>query len=329
MNILYIIGNGLDISHHMKTSYQDFFKDYLAISTGDPDIKAMKEDINSHRYETWADLEIGMGAYAYRCQNKDVFLKCLADIKSNLNLYLQKESEKIGLYKLSSHSGFVNPGLFLDPEPKNRFEVFRRRNKGQEVYINVMTFNYTSTLETLLAFKGETIKLANFTFLNSILHVHGLLNNMMVMGVNDSTQIPFASFSEDLDVVEEFIKPEFNDACMNNKNGICEALIKNANVIVLYGTSLGKSDVKWWRLIGQRMETEDYPLIIYLPYDETKAELARPNYLRRWTMGYVNEIRDKFDIQIDEKVLASRMCIAINRRLFQITKDTQQSSRTR
>ena len=29
MNILYIIGNGLDIAHHMKTSYQDFFKYYL------------------------------------------------------------------------------------------------------------------------------------------------------------------------------------------------------------------------------------------------------------------------------------------------------------
>ena len=95
MNILYIIGNGLDIAHHMKTSYQDFFKYYLGQVTVDKDILAMKRDINNHRYETWADLEMGMGAYSSQCANKDVFLKCLADIKSNLKTYLQKESEKI------------------------------------------------------------------------------------------------------------------------------------------------------------------------------------------------------------------------------------------
>ena len=53
MNILYIIGNGLDIAHHMKTSYQDFFTHYLALPTIDRDIVAMKKDIESHKYETW------------------------------------------------------------------------------------------------------------------------------------------------------------------------------------------------------------------------------------------------------------------------------------
>lgn len=107
MNILYIIGNGLDIAHHMKTAYQDFFKYYLKVASDDNDILLMKRDINSHRYETWADLEIGMGAYASQCANKEVFLKCLADIKSNLKEYLKKESEKIDLYKVSSLSGFL------------------------------------------------------------------------------------------------------------------------------------------------------------------------------------------------------------------------------
>lgn len=38
MNILYIIGNGLDIAHHMKTAYQDFFKYYLKVASDDNDI---------------------------------------------------------------------------------------------------------------------------------------------------------------------------------------------------------------------------------------------------------------------------------------------------
>ena len=53
----------------------------------------------------------------------------------------------------------------------------------------------------------------------------------MVMGVNDSSQISNSSLSEDIDIVEEFIKPEYNDACMNNKNTICESLINRADVI--------------------------------------------------------------------------------------------------
>lgn len=44
-------------------------------------------------------------------------------------------------------------------------------------------------------------------------------------------------------------------------------------------------------------------------------------------MEYVREIRDKFGIQLEEKVLASRICIAINKPLFTITKVTPQSGK--
>lgn len=323
MNILYIIGNGLDIAHHMKTAYQDFFKYYLKVASDDNDILLMKRDINSHRYETWADLEIGMGAYASQCANKEVFLKCLADIKSNLKEYLKKESEKIDLYKVSSLSGFYNPGIFLDPEPRNRYEMWSG-TKTADTVISVMTLNYTSTIEKLLGFNGSTLSYSRTIGLRSIHHIHGTLDdNMMVMGVNDSSQISNTDFNTDLDVIEEFIKPEFNDACMNNKNGIGESFILNADVIVIYGSSLGLSDDRWWKLIGRRMQSANYPLLVYLPYDEKKNQLAEPNHLRRWTLGYVNEIRDKFDIHLDEKLLAPRICIALNKRLFPIAKNPQ------
>jgi hypothetical protein len=127
-----------------------------------------------------------------------------------------------------------------------------------------------------------------------------------------------------MDVVEEFIKPEYNDACMNNKNRICESIIQEAEIIVLYGTSLGLSDDRWWKFIGKRMGNKDYPLLIYLPYDEKKDPQTAPNRLRRWTMEYVREIQIKFGITLDEKDLATRMCVALNKRLFPIKKVTQQ-----
>lgn len=331
MKILYIIGNGLDIALKMKTSYQDFFTYYLALSSIDKDILAMKEDIESHKYETWADLEMGLGSYSSKCADKDIFLKCITDIKRSLKEYLQKESQKIYDYRISSMLGFITPGLFLEPEPRVRYNLFRN-HMVIDTYINIITFNYTNTLEYLFEFKDQPLRLpisSPSTILNSIQHIHGTLDNMMVMGVNDSSQISNTSFNSDLDIVEDFIKPEFNDACMNNKNSICESLIKDAEMIVLYGSSLGLSDTKWWKLIGKRMELNDYPLLIYLPHDENKNQTMEPNRLRRWTMEYVREVRDKFGIQLDEEVLASRMCIALNKSLFQIGKATLQSNKTR
>lgn len=322
MNILYIIGNGLDIANHMKTSYQDFFKYYLEIPVNDEDIIAMKKDINSHKYETWADLEIGMGNYASQCSNKDIFLKCLADIKTNLKEYLQKESEKIKDYKLKSSLDFINPRRFLDPEPRVVYEQYRQRMSSGED-INVITLNYTPTLEFLLNFKGSAISLVSSVVLRSIQHLHGTLDEMMVMGVNDSNQIANTTFNTDIDVVEDFVKPEYNDACMNNKNKICESLIRNAQMIVLYGTSLGLSDDKWWKYIGQRMAQDNYPLLVYLPYDSKKNQSAEPNRLRRWTKDSIHEIREKFDIKLDEKLLAYRICVAFNKRLFPVTKSDQ------
>lgn len=320
MKILYIIGNGLDIAYNLKTSYQDFFKYYLRIPSDDKDIQAMKKDINSHSYETWADLEIGMGLYSSHCANKGVFLKCLFDIKSKLKEYLQMESEKIKQYSIKSYADFLNPSSFLDPEPRHRYGLYCK-HKGNSSYINVMTFNYTTTLEWLFGYNGNIKILSSPSeLLMSITHVHGLLDDMMVMGVNDISQISNGLFNADEDIIEEFVKPEYNDACMNNKNNICRSLIQEADIIVLYGTSLGKSDVNWWKLIGQRMSGDEYPLLIYLPYDETKDQVAEPNHLRRWFRERVREIKEKFGIELEEKDLASRVCVAFNRRIIDVTK---------
>ena len=322
MKILYIIGNGLDIALKMKTSYQDFFTHYLALPTTDKDILAMKKDIESNKYETWADLEMGLGLYSSKCADKDVFLKCLVDIKGNLKEYLKKESQKISQYRISSTASFINPILYLEPEPRERYNKFCNR-KSTDAHINIITFNYTNTLESLFSINRTPVTLSSsspIAILHSIHHIHGTLDNMMVMGVNDSSQITNIAFNTDLDVVEDFIKPEFNDACMNNKNSICESLIMDAEVIVLYGSSLGLTDTKWWKLIGKRMGAENFPLLIYLPYDEKKNLSEEPNRLRRWTLGYVREVQNLFNIQIDENTLASRMCIALNKRLFSIAK---------
>ena len=269
-----------------------------------------------------------MGAYARKCADKDVFLKCLADIESVLKNYLQLESEKISYFSTTSVVDFASPSRFLEPEPRTRYNQYINQFDSN-AHIDVITFNYTSTLEHLLDFNGEEKLLNRFTSIRSIFHLHGTLDNMMVMGVNDASQIKNVIIRSDEDVVEEFIKPEFNDACLNTKNAICESLIQNADIIVLFGTSLGLSDDKWWKLIGKRMSSAKYPLLVYLPYDAQKNPVAEPNHLRRWTRGYVREIKNKFGIELDDEILASRICVAINKQLFPLTRNRIDAGHTK
>jgi len=326
MRLLYIIGNGLDIAHHMSTSYHDFITHYLRLETSDEDILSMKKDISLHQYDKWSDLEIGLGQYSKQCATKEIFLKSLTDLKLALKSYLKEESKKILEYKIQSYQNFISPSDLLEPEPKERYNRYAVNHYSGNVGIDVITLNYTNTLELLMDYNNAKQSLTKGTILNSIFHIHGTLNDMMVMGVNDSTQISNSLFAEDEDVIEEFIKPEYNDACMNNKNVICQNLISTADVIVIYGASLGLSDEKWWKMIGARMSTDKYPLLVYLPYDGKKNLYTEPNRLRRWTRDYVANIKKKFDIKLDDKILSNRVCVAINKILFPIIKNNSASN---
>ena len=311
----------------LKTSYQEFFSHYLSIPSDDDDIVTMKHDIQSHRYLTWADLEMGLGEYSINCKNKDIFLKCLVDIKKSLKDYIEGEAVKINQLEISSLAPIVSLGSLMDPEPEERFSSFINQ-LHLPVYIDVITFNYTTTLEFLFGYKGNDLDLTRNVVLRSINHVHGTLGEMMVMGVNDENQISNESFRSDLDIKEDFIKPEYNDACENNKNYVCENLIEKADVIVFYGSSLGLTDNKWWKQIGGRMNDKNYPLLVYLPYDVNKNQALEPNRIRRWTFNYVSEIKQKFGITISEEVLRNRICVAVNKRLIPVRKSSKKAVST-
>ena len=73
------------------------------------------------------------------------------------------------------------------------------------------------------------------------------------------------------------------------------------------------------------MSQDNYPLLVYLPYDEKKDQTAQPNHLRRWVKQSLREIKERFDIQLDDNILESRVCVAYNKQLFKIAKVSLQN----
>lgn len=318
MKILYIIGNGFDISLGMKTGYRDFYRYYLSQPSNDADIATLKSSIREKQYETWADLEIGLGKYTSSVSSSDVFLKCLDDIRASLKKYIEDQFENRDYFPDSQKlfDCFNAPSSFLDAQVRAKYEAFYRSfdvSYASRRDISIISLNYTNTIEDIM--RGATSGI-------SILHLHGTLDEGIVVGVNDLEQIENQAFRNDDDIIESFVKPEYNDSCLNDKNSKAKSLIEQADVLVIFGASLGESDKKWWSLIGERLlDSQKLIMLVYFPYDEKKDDIAHPNFKRRWNNEYFDKLRDVFGIP-DERVkdVEGRICIGLNKPLFKMKK---------
>ena len=308
MNYLYIFGNGFDMALGLRTSYPDFYKFYLEKPSENESVAKLKESIGKQKNETWADLEIGLGLFSSECPSVEAFLLCLDDIKDNLAKYLTEQEAK-----MVPHSGLgsflYNPGSCLETLDSMMLEGFcdscRARHPRAEDSYNIVTLNYTKTIETILSdIAGLPIK--------DPFHIHGNISNM-VLGVNDESQIANIGFAKDLEFREEFAKPEYNAACRNARNETFSEMIRDADIIVIYGASMGLSDQKWWDAIGKRLMLGSVSLL-YFPYNEKIDFVRHENHRERWTKYYVSELVKKLKIK-DEIIpsLEGRVFIGINK----------------
>jgi len=307
MNYLYIFGNGFDMALGLRTSYPDFYKYYLEKPSENEIIARLKESIGMQNNKTWADLEIGLGQFSLECPSVDAFLLCLNDIKDNLAKYLTEQ--EAGMVLHSGLDSFLHrPESCLEPLDSMRFDSFcstYRRTYSSENRYNIVTLNYTKTTEKLLLSIDDK-------HINSPFHIHGNISNM-VLGVNDESQIAKLDFAKDLEFREEFSKPEYNAACRNARNETFSRMIKDANIIVIYGASMGLSDQKWWDAIGKRLMSNTVS-VLYFPYDEKKDCVRHENHRDRWIKSYFSELMKKLKIN-DENVpsVEDRVFIGINK----------------
>lgn len=322
MNLLYILGNGFDLNLGLKTGYQDFYDYYKNVVNDDPDVVAMKKSIEGGRYSTWSDLEVGLGHYTKQVSDPDVFTKCLIDIKQCLIQFLRIQYE-VRNYNPDSKKiaeDLSQPEIYLDEHTANAYSSFcKSRGAGftKSLHIDVVSFNYTDTFEDIVSNR--------YGLVSRILHIHGQLTDSIVMGVSDMDQVSNVTFHGNRDIREEFIKPDYNDACLNARNSSFESLIDSADIIVLFGSSLGATDRKWWRLIGERMlKRDDVAAILYFPYDCNKDTKIHPNYRRRWTEEYQKELLKTFEIPVSETVdVLKRVFIGINTSIFALPMKTE------
>lgn len=139
---LYILGNGFDLAHGLKTRYSDF-REYLA-NNKDDDLKRLKEELDDlyDQKELWSDFEKALG-------NPNVEIIKKINSAFGLNLFDERLFRQI-------KSAFESWIRHVDNQKNEKTLPY---SFSDDTFI---TFNYTTTLEKQYEIHDDRI-----------LHIHG------------------------------------------------------------------------------------------------------------------------------------------------------------
>lgn len=323
MNVLYILGNGFDKAQEMATSYPDFYN-YLNTYDGSMLLEQLKKTINADTM-LWSDMEAAFGEYTSQISSKSDFISLYEELSEQLQIHLKSEDSKFiptSEQKEKFKRDFIYLGAYLGDLDRQRLNRYLTRYRGESKSFYVMTLNYTHTLEKLLSIdktKSNNEKVfGNNDILRSIVHVHGELDSSIIIGVDNEMQIKNEIFRNDKDVTDWLIKIQSNHAMKTIRHEKCKEFITNAHLIVLFGVSLGDTDLSWWTLIGEEMKKRrDIAIIqhLFMPKAITPTTMQRLGLIERESQ---NRIIEKMGLKSEDNVetFFNRLFFTINTDIF-------------
>lgn len=304
MNILYILGNGFDIAQGMKTSYPDFYQHLRNNNNNNSKLlQQVLEDINENK-TLWSDMEIALGKFTSKIKNPNDFENLYFELSEKLQNYLKTEDNKFNPseeLKSKFRSDFISPTKYMaEPDKKLYLDFEKKVNAIHN--INVINLNYTNTLEKLLYPKPITnndVIISN-NHIKPIIHIHGKLDDTIIIGVDNKNQIANEQFSNNEDIKDLLVKEQSNLAMKNTYHQTCEEFIKQAHLIIIYGVSFGETDIRWWKLIGEQIKNRFYLSIILYPYMPTAIPKTKKQMLGKIEREKRNWLMDKMMIKKED-----------------------------
>lgn len=321
MEILYFLGNGFDLNLGLKTSYTAFYNYYNSLTTTKEKVKFLKESI-SQDYQTWSDLEVGLGEFTTQIATTEEFIDVFEDISDQLATYLENEENSFNfslIDKNKFYDDLCNPEKYLAVADTNIISNYRRKWKGSHWNVRIVTLNYTRSVEKILETTTPDFKIGTHSGsyqinLKRIEHLHGYIDERMIMGVNDISQIKNESFHGVPEIIEAIVKPNCNQASKANIDKFCASQIDSADLICIFGCSLGITDNTWWELIGNRLK-QGIKLVIFTRGNEISKR--RPYKILPHERQVKKHFFDKTKLTDSEKEsLSANIFVAHNSDMF-------------
>lgn len=246
MSVLYLIGNGFDLNCGMRTRYTDVYEKYVKTLSETETIMKFKDCI-SGSFDNWGDFEMAMAEYAKCFKTEEEFLECIRDFAEYMEKHLMTENNKIkkiiqdkNIQKSVIEEAGKSFASFYNGINHNVDMMMESRNVRYIKEIEVVSFNYTDAFDAVFYEYAASHGIRA----NEVTHIHGVLGDGPVMGVDKVEQIK-AEFLLSRKGKRAFVKPIFNGQYDQHRVQDAQEKIKKANTICVYGMSLGDSDLSW------------------------------------------------------------------------------------
>ena len=299
MRILYILGNGFDLSMGLDTSYKSFLNHYCSNHSPNPSniIKEFQGEIWQN-IDTWANLEEHLGQWLDDKMYEDKAVCVYDDLIKELTLYMSQEQERLSFESKIQDTikdCLINPQNSLSRvEDQASIETFIKQHNTTANVVNTITLNYTDTFERLLfphSDESNRIKYGPKPFtIEKPIHLHGTVDGGMVLGVNDANQIANKKLLDDIRVKNRFIKPiALTNVHRNGFEKKAKDVITEAELICIYGTSFGKTDQRIWSKVMERAINNKCRVILF--HYGKDVFIGNQRYQE---VDYINEANQKF-----------------------------------
>lgn len=319
MKILHILGNGFDLNLGLKTSYKDFYDYYQSVDSTKNSINKLKTNI-SNFYKNWSDLELALGKYTEEFKTIDDFDEVFEDIGEQLARYLVEEENTFNVKVINQKKfaeNLVKPEIYLPVAESNKIRNYKLNFSNNTWYVDIVTFNYTRTVDKIIKHikesdVGNHIANTGKVILRDLEHIHGYVDNRMVLGVNDISQLKNKAFHGNVDVLEAIVKQDCNLAYGHTIDDKFKRKIKQADFISIFGSSLGDTDNIWWELIGQRIKEKNIPVLIFtrgeevisprIGYKNNRTKRNMRNYFFKKTKlneSEIEKVKDNIYVALD------------------------------
>lgn len=133
----------------------------------------------------------------------------------------------------------------------------------------------------------------------NIYHIHQQLNELgIILGVNDENQIQNKSLYIHPDIKATMIKPYINSEYVSGTDKECKQAIDRANMVILFGVSLGATDRMWWNYLGEHVAA--YTQRIIYSYEEDTSALDMSEVIIR-NNGPINHCANSMHLTNNER----------------------------
>jgi hypothetical protein len=313
-NTLFVIGNGFDLAHRMKTSYCDF-RDWLQRCAHEGYVAKMEDNLNCYGDMLWANLETNTrllsgvdykelfhkhtsylteystkiidqrGNFVEKCTEDNNADNAVADLMRELfnqqgsQHYL--EEELFWLYMLK--------GLFCEWVKSIELPKYKLYSiPHNALYLN---FNYTNLLE-------DTYRIAP----DNILHIHGNTNQEIEFGNPDLASFIFQSGDARALEVNDDINRALKSVHKNvmsiiSKNQLFFSTLNKIQNVYVLGHSMNEIDEPYFLRIKENVSSSTHWTVSY--HSENDRQRAEELFFNKLNI-------DMFEIKKMENILNVR-----------------------